>query len=163
MYADAGVIDDIENKMRRMQISKTTDDVIPQGSRGRINEDNAEGQSKSWPYGLNEKSYNLEEKPMKRTRKLTEKGREYQLSKLDDRRKKAASRLTRESGMIDEILFSSTNAFAIKEQLNRLDDLFQIIGSIQKEMIILDPNYNDGDWFYQLDEKVFSIKYKIHG
>ena len=65
MYADAGVIDDIENKMRRMQISKTTDDVIPQGSRGRINEDNAEGQSKSWPYGLNEKSYNLEEKPMK--------------------------------------------------------------------------------------------------
>ena len=131
--------------------------------RGRINEDNAEGQSKSWPYGLNEKSYNLEEKPMKRTRKLTEKGREYQLSKLDDRRKKAASRLTREFGMIDEILYSSTNAFAIKEQLNRLDDIFQIIGSIQKEMIILDPNYNDGDWFYQLDEKVFSIKYKIHG
>ena len=65
--------------------------------------------------------------------------------------------------MIDEILYSSTNAFAIKEQLNRLDDIFQIIGSIQKEMIILDPNYNDGDWFYQLDEKVFSIKYKIHG
>ena len=30
-------------------------------------------------------------------------------------------------------------------------------------MITLDPNYNDGDWFDQLDEKVFSIKYKIHG
>ena len=43
MYADAGVTDDIENKMRRMQISKTTDDVIPQGTRGRINEDHAEG------------------------------------------------------------------------------------------------------------------------
>ena len=43
MYADAGVIDDIENKMRRMKISKTADDVIPQGSRGRINEDYAEG------------------------------------------------------------------------------------------------------------------------
>ena len=43
MYADAGVIDDIENKMRRMKISKTADDVIPQGSRGRINEDHAEG------------------------------------------------------------------------------------------------------------------------
>ena len=43
VYADAGVIDDIENKMRRMKISKTADDVIPQGSRGRINEDHAEG------------------------------------------------------------------------------------------------------------------------
>ena len=78
LCVDAGVIDDIQNKIRRMQISKTIRDVIPQG-RGRINEDHAEGQSKSWPYGFNEKSYDLEEKPMKRTRNLTEKGREYQL------------------------------------------------------------------------------------
>ena len=65
--------------------------------------------------------------------------------------------------MIEEILFSSINASAVEEQLNQLDDLFQIIESIQKEMVTLDPNYNDDDWFDQLDEKVFSIKYKIHG
>ena len=40
-----------------MMISKALYDIIPQG-RGRINEDHAEGQS--WPYGLNEKSYNLQ-------------------------------------------------------------------------------------------------------
>ena len=98
---------------------------------------------------------------MKPTRKLTEKGREYELSKIDYRRKKTASSLTRKSDMIDEILYSSTNASA--EQLNQLDDLFQKIESIQKEMITLDTNYNDDGWFDQLDEKVFSIKYKIHG
>ena len=62
----------------------------------------------------------VEDKPMTRRRKLTEKGKEYQLSKLDDRRKKTAPRLTRKSGMIDEILHSSTNASAIKEQLNQI-------------------------------------------
>ena len=34
-YADAGVIDDIQNKMKRMQISKTIHHVIPQEG-GRI-------------------------------------------------------------------------------------------------------------------------------
>ena len=52
-HADSGVIDDIEIKMRKIQTSKTIQDVIPQG-RGRINKDHAEGQSKSWPYGLKE-------------------------------------------------------------------------------------------------------------
>ena len=61
------------------------------------------------------------------------------------------------------MLYSSTNASAVKEQLNQLDDLLQITESIQKEMITWDPNYNDDGWFDQLDEKVFSIKYKIHG
>ena len=88
---------------------------------------------------------------MKQTRKLTEKGREYQLSKLDDRRKKTASRLTRKPGMISETLYYRTNASAVKEQLNQLDDLSRIIESIQKEMITLEPNYNDDDWFDKLD------------
>ena len=30
-------------------------------------------------------------------------------------------------------------------------------------MITLDPSYNDDDWVDQLDGKLFSIKYKIHG
>ena len=60
---------------------------------------------------------------MKRTRNLTEKGREYQQSILDDRRKKTAAKLTRKSGMIDKMLYASTNASAVKEQLNQLDEL----------------------------------------
>ena len=68
-----------------------------------------------------------------------------------------ALRLTRKFGMIDDMLYSSTNVSAVKEQLNYLDDIFQIIESIQKEIILLDPNYNDDDWFDRLDEKVFSI------
>ena len=100
---------------------------------------------------------------MKGSRKLAEKCREYQLSKFDDRWKRTASRLTRKSGMINEMLYPSINASAVKEQLNQVDDLFQIIESIQKKMITLEPNYNDDDWFDKLDEKVFSIKHKIHG
>ena len=104
LCVDAGVIDDFQNKMRRIQISKQY-----MMSFYRINEDHAEGQSNSWPYGLNEKSYDLEEKPLKRTRKITEKSTEYQPSKLDERRTKTASRLTRKSGMIEEIFYSSTH------------------------------------------------------
>ena len=32
--------------------------------------------------------------------------------------------------MIDKMLYASTNASAIKEQLNQLDELFQIIESM---------------------------------
>ena len=46
LHSDAGLIDDIQDKMRRMQILKTNNDAILQ-VRGRINEDQAEGQSKS--------------------------------------------------------------------------------------------------------------------
>ena len=66
--------------------------------------------------------------------------------------------------MIDKVLYSSTNASAVQEQLNQLDDLFQIIESIQKEMITLDPSYNDDDWVDQLDGNYFlsNIKYMVH-
>lgn len=57
-----------------------------------------------------------------------------------------------------DVIYTSTKAPAVKEQLNQLDVLFQIIESIRKKMIILDPNYSDDDWFDQLDEKVFSVK-----
>ena len=82
---------------------------------------------------------------------------------IDDRREKTASRLIRKSGMIDKVLYSSTNASAVQEQLNQLDDLFQIIESIQKEMITLDPSYNDDDWVDQLDGNYFlsNIKYMV--
>ena len=65
--------------------------------------------------------------------------------------------------MIDKVLYSSTNASAVQEQLNQLDDLFQIIESIQKEMITLDPSYNDDDWVDQLDGNYFlsNIKYMV--
>ena len=52
---------EIQNKTRRMKISKTTHDTIPR-DRGLINEDHAKGQSKSWLYGLNENSNDLQEK-----------------------------------------------------------------------------------------------------
>ena len=67
------------------------------------------------------------------------------------------------SNMIDEMLYFSTDVSAVKEQLNQIDDLLQIIESIQKHIITLDPNYNDGGWFDKLDKKVFSIKLKIYG
>ena len=64
--------------------------------------------------------------------------------------------------MTDEMLYFSTDVSAVKEQLNQVDDLLQIIESIYKHIITLDPNYNDGDWFDKLDKKVFSIKLKIY-
>ena len=66
------------------------------------------------------------------------KGKEYQLSTLDGRRKKLAVRLQRKSTIINEMLLCKGNIVAVREELSQLDDLFKIIEDTQKEMIALD-------------------------
>ena len=65
------------------------------------------------------------------------KGKEYQLSTLDGRRKKLAVRLQRISTIINEMLLCKGNIVAVREELSQLDDLFKIIEDTQKEMIAL--------------------------
>ena len=66
------------------------------------------------------------------------KGKEYQLSTLDGRKKKLAVRLQRKSTIINEMLLCKGNIVAVREELSQLDDLFKIIEDTQKEMIALD-------------------------
>ena len=66
------------------------------------------------------------------------KGKEYQLSTLDGRKKKLAVRLQRKSTIINEMLLCKGNIVAVREELSQLDDLFKIIEHTQKEMIALD-------------------------
>ena len=103
-----------------------------------------------------------EEEKEKRRRIPTQKGREYQISILDSRRRKTASRLLRKGKMIEDLLYSPSNIQAVKEQLNQMDDIFKLIEETQHELISLDVQFSDDDWFDHIDEQVFSVKYKAH-
>ena len=63
----------------------------------------------------------------KKDRRPTNKGKEYQLSLLDGRRKKLTGRLQRKSTIINKILFCKGNIVAVREELCQLDNSFKII------------------------------------
>ena len=50
----------------------------------------------------------------------------------------------------------------VKEKLAQLSDLFKLIEDINQEMTELDDNYTEELWFTDINEKVFSIKHKVH-
>ena len=50
---------------------------------------------------------------------MREKGKQYQLAKLGDRRKKLGSKLTRKMSAIESMLYSVGNSSAVQEELNR--------------------------------------------
>ena len=49
---------------------------------------------------------------------MREKGKQYQLAKLGDRRKKLGSKLTRKMSAIESMLYSVGNSTAVQEKLN---------------------------------------------
>ena len=54
-----------------------------------------------------------------RGRQLTEKGRKYQAELVLEKRNKAMIRLKRKARAIDDLLYSGTNHFAVKEELGQ--------------------------------------------
>ena len=131
----------IPARMQKLRIpheEEATTDVQIRFPVGDISDDHH--QIKSWSFGLNR---DIEEAcfyatKKKRNRRPTMKGKEYQLSALDGRRKKLAVRLQRKSTIINEMLLCKGNIVAVREELSQLDDLFKIIEDTQKEMIALD-------------------------
>ena len=98
----------------------------------------------------------------KRLPKLTEKGREYRLSTLENKRAKLVSRLLRKSSEIDDLMYSYQNSITVKEELVQLNDMFKMVVGIHEEFEHIDKEYTDNIWFDNIDQKVFSFKHKVY-
>ena len=59
--------------------------------------------------------------------KLTSKGLEYQLSLLHEEKRRLEARLGRKATAIEDLLYSSKNFIAVKEELTQYDDIFKLI------------------------------------
>ena len=98
----------------------------------------------------------------KRLRKLTEKGREYRLSTLENKRAKLVSRLLRKSSEIDDLMYSYQNSITVKEELAQLNSMFKMLVDIHEEFEQIEKEYTDDIWFDDIDQKVFSFTHKVH-
>ena len=74
----------------------------------------------------------------KRQPKLTEKGRKYRLSTLENERAKLVSRLLRKSSEIDDLVYSYQNGITVKEELAQLNDMFKMFVDIHDEFEQID-------------------------
>ena len=100
----------------------------------------------------------------RRTTKLTEKGLQYILELLRERRSKLHGKLLRKSSMVDEMAYSWVNATAIREEMDQFNDTIKLFMSAHEEYQSLLTNEEqaaDSEWYEQFDDKVFSFKYKI--
>ena len=75
----------------------------------------------------------------KRSRTLTEKGKEYQLKILFEKRKKVHARMTRKCKLIDDLMYSSSNVTTVKEETDQFNDQFKELLSLHKEYVGLLP------------------------
>ena len=65
----------------------------------------------------------LIEEKTKRQVKLTEKGKEYKMVLLENRRSQLVSRVIRKSSEVDDLMYSFQNGIAVKEELQQLNDV----------------------------------------
>ena len=101
----------------------------------------------------------------KRSRKLTEKGRSLKLSTLSNTRRKMNSRLVRQSGPIEDLMYSSKNYVTLEEALARFDYIFKQLLLVYQEYHSLlrdDEKLADERWFEEVDERIFTFKHKVY-
>ena len=82
-----------------------------------------------------------------RTRKLTEKGRAYRATLLNERREKVSGRMMRKCSIIKDLL---SNRIAAEEERTQFNDLFKMLLNIHEEYSqVLDDDEGAGedDWF----------------
>ena len=90
----------------------------------------------------------------KRKVKLTEKGKEYKMALLEKRRSKLVSRVIRKSSKIDDLMYFFQNGIAVKEELQQLNDMFDMLVEIHEELENIDNQYTEELWFEDIDQKV---------
>ena len=76
---------------------------------------------------------------VKRSRTLTEKGKEYQLKTLFEKSKKLHARMARKYKLVDDLLYSSSNVTTVKEETDQFNDQFKELLSLHKEYVRLLP------------------------
>ena len=73
----------------------------------------------------------------RRTRTMTEKGKEYQHGVLFEKIKKLHARLMRKFKLIDDLMYSSSNLETVKEETQLLNDQFNMLIETQGEYLKL--------------------------
>ena len=103
--------------------------------------------------------------PEKRMRQLTGKGREYQIDLQLDKRSKSMARLQWNAKAIDDLLYSSSNHIAVKEELQQYSDIFKFLWTQHEEwceLLGVEDQENKVGWFDNLCLNVFNFKHKIY-
>ena len=67
-----------------------------------------------------------------RTKKMTKKGLEYQISLMKEKRQKMYSLLLRKCIMVEDFFFLSRNMIAVDEEMSQLKDMFQLLMSLHR-------------------------------
>ena len=91
---------------------------------------------------------------------MTEKGREYRLSTLENKRARLVSRLLRKSSKTDDLMYSYQNSITVTEELAQLNGMFKMLVDIHEEFEQIDKEYTNGIWFDDIDQRVLSFKHK---
>ena len=100
-----------------------------------------------------------------RARQLTDKRRKYQADLLLGKRKKATAKLQKKARVINDLFFSATNHFAVKEKLEQHSDIFKLLSTYHEdycELVDADDQKHQVNWFDDLGQDVFNFEHKIH-
>ena len=101
--------------------------------------------------------------PERRSRTMAEKEKSFRLSTLKGMREKINARLKRKSSTIEDLLFSTRNFVAVKEEFAQFNYLFKMLPGIHEEYNALlkdEERAIDDDWFDSLDNRVCAFKRK---
>ena len=103
---------------------------------------------------------------VKRCLKLTDKSHSLKLSTLHKTKTKMNSRLIRQSGVIDNLMHSSKNLAAVKEDLGQVDYVLKLLVKVYEEYhsVLEEENKLESEeWFEKVDERVFIFKHRLVG
>ena len=59
-------------------------------------------------------------------------------------------------------MYSYQNSITVKEELAQLNDMFKMLVDIHEEFEQIDKEYTDDIWFDDTEQKVLSLKHKVH-
>ena len=112
----------------------------------------------------NEAAESISGSKVKRSRKLTEMGLQYKLEQLKTKREKINAKLLRKAGMMNDMLYSLTNASAVAEEMKQFNDMLKLLTAVNDEyqhLLTEDELLADSQWFEEQDERKFSFKHNI--
>ena len=95
---------------------------------------------------------------------MTEKILQFKLEQLKTKREKIITKLLRKSGMMNDMLYSFTNAPAVAEEMEQFNDMLKLLTAVNYEyqhLLTEDELLADSQWFEEQDERIFSFKHKI--
>ena len=93
------------------------------------------------------------------TRKLTEKGKEYQEKVLFEKRKNRHARMMRKNKLLDDLMQSSKNLLTVEEETQQFDNQFKLFVETHNEYVKLlpeDMHESEENWFETVNEVVFT-------